>query len=106
MQAYNEDLLQNAFFHFERLKRNLTELKLTYSKDRAIVNHIDALLKDCELAQLIIQSYDSHNFKLLCDMINNSFSDPNSHGVLVFIPKKRFGKNYNRGKLNQITFEV
>jgi hypothetical protein len=104
MEPYNQDLLQDAFYYLDNLKFNLTKIKLAYNRDRAIVNHIDNLLKDCELIQLIVQSYDSYNFRLLCNMINNSFADPNSHGVLVFIIKKRFGENYDRGKLNHIKF--
>lgn len=104
MEPYNQDLLQDAFYHLNNLKSNLTKLKLAYNRDRLIVSYIDDLLKDCELIQLIIQSYDSYNFRLLCNMINNSFSDPNSHGVLAIIPKKRFGENFDRGKLNHIKF--
>jgi hypothetical protein len=104
MEPYNQDLLQDAFYHLQNLKFNLTKLKLAYNRDRLIVSYIDDLLKDCELIQLIIQSYDSYNFRLLCNMINNSFSDSNSHGVLAIITKKRLGENYDRGKLNHIKF--
>lgn len=106
MAAYNHDLLPDAIYHLDNLKLNLTKLKLAYNRDRQIVSDIDDLLKDCELIQLIIQSYDSHNFRLLCNLINNSFSDENCHGVMAFITKKRFGRRYDRGRLNQITFIV
>ena len=104
MEPYNKDLLQDAFYHLDNLKSNLTKLKLAYNRDRLIVSYIDDLLKDCELIQLIIQSYDIYSFRSLCNMINNSFSDPNSHGVLAIIPKKRFGENFDRGKLDFIIF--
>ena len=104
MGAYNQDLLQDAFYHLNNLKSNLTKLKLAYNRDRLIVSYIDDLLKDCELIQLIIQSYDIYSFRNLCNIINNSFSDPNSHGVLAIIPKKRFGENFDRGKLDLIKF--
>lgn len=104
MEPYNKDLLQDAFYHLENLKFNLTKLKLDYNRDRVIVTYVDHLLKDCELIQLIIQNYDIYSFRSLCNLINNSFSDPNSHGVLAIIPKKRFGKNFDRGKLDLIKF--
>lgn len=106
MAAYNHDLLPDAFYHLDNLKLNLTKLKLAYNRDRQIVSSIDDLLKDCELIQLIIQSYDSHNFRLLCNLINNSFSDTNCHGVLAIITKKCYGEHYDRGRLNQIRFLV
>jgi hypothetical protein len=104
MEPYNQDLLQDAFYHLDNLKFNLTKLKLDYNRDRVIVTYIDQLLKDCELIQLIIQNYDIYSFRSLCNLINNSFSDPNSHGVLAIIPKKRFGENFDRGKLDLIIF--
>ena len=104
MEPYNQDLLQDAFYHIGNLKFNLTKLKLANNRDRTIVNHIDDLLKDCELIQLIIQSYDSYNFRLLCNMINTSFSDSNSHGVIAIITKKRFEPNIDKSKLNLIKF--
>ena len=75
MVAYSQDLLQDAFYHLDMLKIKQTKVKLAYNRDRAIVNCMDELLKDCELIQLIIQSYDSHNFRYLCNLINHSFSN-------------------------------
>ena len=104
MEPYNQDLLQDAFCHLDNVKFKLTKLKLDYNRDLVIVTYIDHLLKDCELIQLIIQNYDIYSFRSLCDLINNSFLDPNSHGVLAIIPKKRFGENFDRGKLAVIKF--
>ena len=104
MEAYNQDLMQDAFYHLDNLKSNLTKLKLAYNRDRLIVSYIDDLLKDCELIQLIIQSYDIHNFRRLCDNINSCFLDPNSHGVLAYIIKKQFAENYRRDRLSHLIF--
>ena len=64
------------------------------------------LLKDCELIQFIIESYDNHNFRHLCNMINNSFINQNTHGVHAIITKKRFELNADRGKFDLINFTV
>jgi hypothetical protein len=106
MAAYNQDLLQDAFYHLDNLKLKLTRIKLTSNRDRALVNCIDELLKDCDLIQLIIQSYDVYNFRLLCNIINNSFADINTHGVHAMITRKRYGPNIDKTKLNFISFAV
>lgn len=106
MEAYNQDFLRDAFYHLDSLKLKLTKLKLAYNRDRSTVGYIDDLLKDCELIQLIIQSYDSYNFRLLCNMINNSFADSNTHGVFAIITKKRFESNIDKGKLDLIKFTI
>ena len=104
MEPYNQDLLQDAIYHLHDLELNLTKLKLAYNRDRVIVNYIDHLLKDCELILTIIQRYDVHNFRRLCGNINSSFLDPNSHGLLAYIIKKRFAENYRGDKLNHLIF--
>lgn len=106
MAAYNQDFLQDAFFHVDNLKLTLTRLKITYNRDRTIVCCIDKLLYDCELIQLIIQTYDIYNFRYLCNKINNSFINPNSHGVHVVITKKRYGPTIDYGKLEFIKLAV
>lgn len=104
MEPYNQDLLQDAFYHLNNLKFNLTKLKLAYNRDRAIVNNIDHLLEVCELILNIIKRYDIHNFRRLCDNINSSFLDPNSHGVLAYIIKKQFAENYRGDRLSHLIF--
>jgi hypothetical protein len=106
MVAYNQNLLQDAFHHLDNLKLKLTKLKLAYNRDRIIVSCIDDLLKDCELIQFIIESYDNHNFRHLCNIINNSFLNPNTHGVHAIITRKRFEHNADRGKFDLLNFTV
>lgn len=106
MEPFNQDLLQGAFCHLENLKLILTRLQLKHSIDRVTVNDIYDSLHECQFIELNIKSYDNHNFRLLCNSINSSFSDPNSHGVKVFITKKKFGKNFDAGKLSTLNFEV
>lgn len=106
MAAYNQDLLQDAFYHLDMLKLKQTKIKLAYNRDRVIVNCMDELLKDCELIQFIIQSYDSHNFRYLCNLINLSFSNPETHGVHVFLIKKRFENNADKGKFDLINLAL
>ena len=106
MDPYNPDLAQDIFYHFNNLKVKLCKIKIKYNKDRAIVNQIDDLLNDCEFIEFIIKKYDTKNFLHLCNKINSSFSDPNSHGVLAHIIKKRFAENYRGDKLNYITVIV
>ena len=106
MVAYNQDLLQDAFYHLDMLKIKQTKVKLAYNRDRVIVNCMDELLKDCDLIQLIIQSYDSHNFRYLCNLINHSFSNPATHGVHIIIRKKRFANNTDQGKFDLINITL
>lgn len=106
MEEYNQDLLQDVFFHINNLKLKQTKLKLAYNRDRIIVSCIDDLLKDFELIQFIIESYDNHNFRHLCNMINNSFLNPNTHGVHAIITKKRFEHNADKGKFDLLNFTV
>lgn len=106
MAAYNQDLLHDAFYHLDILKVKQTKVKLAYNRDRVIVNCMDELLKDCELIQLIIQSYDSHNFRYLCNLINQSFSNPETHGVYIILTKKRFENNADKGKFDLINYPL
>ena len=106
MVAYNQDLLQDAFYHLDMLKIKQTKLKLAYNRDRLIVNCMDDLLKDCELIQLLVASYDNHNFRYLCNLINTAFANPNNHGVHVIITKKRFEYNADKGKFELIPFTI
>jgi hypothetical protein len=104
MEPYNHDLLQDAFYHLDNLKFKLTELKLEHNRNRELVYFIDDLIKDCDLIQLIIQSYDKHNFRHLCNIVNHSFTNPNCHGVILCIPKKRFARTLDKGKMDYINF--
>ena len=106
MVAYNQDLLQDAFYHLDMLKTKQTKVKLAYNRDRVIVNCMDELLKDCELIQFIIQSYDSYNFRYLCNLINHSFSKPETHGVYIILTKKRFENNADKGKFDLINLAL
>lgn len=106
MEAYNQNLLQDASYHLDNHKTNLTKLKLAYNRDRELVSFIDQLIKDCDLIELIIKSYDKHNIILLCAMANHSFSNPTCHGVIITIIKKRFTNNLDRGRMNYINFPI
>jgi hypothetical protein len=99
MEALKQNLTQDTFYHLDNLKFNLTKLKLAHDRNRTIVDHIDDLLTDCELIQLIIQSYDNHNFRHVCNVINNYFLDPNIQGVSIVFIKKRYELNIDHGKL-------
>lgn len=103
MEAYNQNLLQDAFFHIDNLKKNLTILKLNYNRNRELVSAIDEILKDCNLIQLIIRSYDNYNFRNFCDIVNCSFKNSDCHGVIIIISKKRYGNNYDRTKMHLLT---
>lgn len=104
MEAYNQDLLHDAFYHLDNLKMNLTKLKLIYNRNRELVDFADGLIKDCEFIQFIIRSYDKHNFRKLCDMVNHSFLNPDCHGVILVIAKKRFENNLDQSKMHYIKF--
>jgi hypothetical protein len=106
MEAYNQDLLKDAVYHLDNLKFDLTKLKLAYNRDREIMTYVDGFLYNCDLIQLMIERYDTYNCIRLCNIINNTFLDLNSHGALIFMPKKCFGKDYNRGKMTQINFDL
>lgn len=99
MEALKQNLTQDIFYHLDNLKFKLTKLKLAHDRNRAMVNHIDDLLTDCELIQLITHSYENHNFRLVCNAINNYFLDPNIHGVSIVFIKKRYELNIDHGKL-------
>ena len=106
MAAYNQNLLQDAAYHLDNHKTNLTRIKLDYNRERELVTFIDQLIKDCDLIELIIKSYDKHNIMLLCALANHSFSDPSSHGVTITIIKNRFANNLDRGRMNHIIFPI
>ncbi|MBC7523930.1 MAG: hypothetical protein H7239_05780, partial [Flavobacterium sp.] len=46
MAAYNQDLLQDAAYHLDNHKTNLTRIKLDYNRERELVSFIDQLIKD------------------------------------------------------------
>lgn len=106
MEAYNQNLLNDVFYHLHNLKQKITHVKLNYNRDRDLVNTVDDLLKTCDLIQFIIQSYDSYNVRHLCNIINNSFADPNSHGIIAIITKKRYADTFDRGRLDFIHLAV
>jgi hypothetical protein len=106
MEVNNQDLLKDVFYHFNNLNIKLAKIKLTYNRDRVLVDHIEDVLKDCELMQHLIQTYDVYSFRRLCDLINDSFADLNSHGVHVIVTKKSFGPNIDLSKLSLIKFSA
>lgn len=104
MDANNQNLIADAFYHLDILKTDLTRQKILHNRDREFVDTIDKLLSHCELIQLLLKSYDSLNFRLLCNIVNSSFMNPNCHGVTIIIPKKRLANNLDKGKMDYITF--
>lgn len=106
MEAYNQNLLQDASYHLDNLKVNLTKLKLAYNRDRELVAFIDSLIRDCDLILLIINSYDKHNVRLMCNIINHSYMNPNCHGVILCITKKRYNGSIDKGKMDYKNFQI
>jgi len=106
MEAYNQNLLQDASYHLDNLKVNLTKLKLVYNRNRELVAFIDGLIEDCDLILLIINSYDKHSVRLMCNIINLSFINPNCHGMLLSITKKRYVSSLDKGKMDYKNFQI
>jgi hypothetical protein len=107
MEAYNQDLLQDTSYHLDNLKINLTRLKILYNRERNTVDLIDDLIKDCELIQLLIRSYDNKNFRLMCDMINIMLlNNPELQIITVDVIILKNCKNRQRSRIAKIPFQV
>lgn len=107
METYNQDLLQDIFYHLDNLKVDLTRLKILYNRERNIVNSVDSLINDCDLIQLILRSYDNNNFRLMCNMINIMLlNNPELQIITVEIIIGKNCKNQIRSKIAKIPFQV
>jgi hypothetical protein len=99
MNAYNDIVLQDVFFHLSKLKGDFAKLKIENNRNQLLVFAMNDFTNKIELIEQIIKSYDSHNFKSITNKINSVLlGDPELHCVNVNIKKSKFLSQIDKSK--------
>ncbi|OYU83486.1 MAG: hypothetical protein CFE24_11065 [Flavobacterium sp. BFFFF2] len=104
MSAYNEMILQDVYFHLDKLKGDFAQQKIEYNRNPLIVYAMTDFTQKIHLIEQIVKSYDNHNFKLLTNKINEVLlKDPELQGVQVIIKKSNNINCFDASKTALIT---
>ena len=91
--------LQDVFEHTSKLKSNILRQSIEHNRNDSLQYAFNNFTIAIEKIEKIIRSYDNQNFKNLSNQINKTFlSDPELHGINIFIGKEKFLPNINFAK--------
>lgn len=107
MKANIQNVLQDVFYHLDKLEVELVRFKIDNNKNDILCYSIDKFINTIDLIKQIIKSYDNKNLKELYNEINTIlFNNNELHGLIIHIKKKTKLADFDFSKTALIKFEI